>query len=227
MKNFTILIVTFFCLSLNSQGQTILTNDTNKLLLTDEFDQRLKPQFGFRIGTNCSNVFDPEGAAFKTTSLIRLVAGVFFVYPINAGVGLQPEILFSQKGFKVSGKILDAPYNLTRTTNYLDVPILFAFKLTPNFTILIGPQYSYLINQQDVFDLNTTNVAQENEFAKNNIRKNMFGFSFGIDAHVNHLLLGLRAQWDVLTNTEAETSTAPIYKNALLRATIGYRFYNN
>lgn len=147
--------------------------------------------------------------------------------PIGMYMGVQPEILFSQKGFQATGNILGSPYEFTRTTNYIDIPLLFAIKPSRNLTILAGPQYSYLLKQKDVFANGVTTIEQEQEFANDDIRKNTLCFLGGIDVNLDNLVVGARIGWDILNNNGDGSSTTPRYKNIWYQATIGYRFYNN
>ena len=176
--------------------------------------------FGLKIGANYSNVYDTKGDAFQASPKFGLATGGFVSIPIGRYFGIQPELLFSQKGFKATSNT----YDLTRTTSYLDVPIFFAFKPFQMLTLLAGPQYSYLMKQQDVFATGTTSIAQEQDFRNDNIRKNTLCFVTGADLNFQHIVLGARAGWDVQNNNGDGTSTDPRYKNVWYQATIGYRF---
>jgi hypothetical protein len=131
--------------------------------------------------------------------------------------------LFSQKGFKSSGSILGSDYSLTRTSNYIDVPLLFAFTPGEFLTIVAGPQYSYLISQKNVFANGSTSATQEQEFDNENIRKNTLCFTTGIDLTLDHSVVSLRAGWDSRNNIGDGSSTTLRYKNMWYQATIGYR----
>ena len=113
-------------------------------------DLRNKITIGLKAGANFSNVYDIKGEGFIADSKFGFVGGAFLAVPIGKYLGLQPEILFSQKGFKATGKILGViNYEFTETTSYIDVPLLFAFKPSGVFTLLVGPQFSYLLKQKD------------------------------------------------------------------------------
>ncbi len=187
-------------------------------------DFRDQPQFGLKIGTNYSNVYDAQGEEFHADPKIGLAAGAFVAIPIGTYIGIQPEILYSQKGFKATGNILSSTYTFTRTTSYIDVPILFALKPSEFITILAGPQYSYLIKQRDVFVSSATSFEQEQEFKNDNIRKNTLCFLGGIDITIKQIVLGARVGWDIQNNNGDGTSTTPRYKNTWYQITIGYRF---
>jgi hypothetical protein len=138
--------------------------------------------------------------------------------------GFQPEVLFSQKGFKATGTLLGRGYELTRTTNYLDIPLMLAVKPIQYVTVMAGPQFSYLIRQKDTFSNASDSFDVIKEFENDNIRKNIMGVVAGIDVNVKHLVVGARAGWDLSTNHGDGSSVTPRYKNAWLQATLGYRF---
>ena len=196
----------------------------NTINAQDTIDFRSKLTFGLKIGGNYSNVYDAQGEQFKTDPKFGVAGGAFLAIPIGRYLGVQPEVLFSQKGFQATGALLGSTYNFTRTTNFIDVPLLVAFKPSEFLTLLAGPQYSYLMKQTDVFTTTTTSYSQEKVFSNDNIRKNIMGFVGGVDITLNHLVIGARAAWDIQNNNGDGTSTTPRYKNVWYQGTIGYRF---
>lgn len=190
----------------------------------DDTDYTEKVSFGFKIGGNLSNVYDENGEEFRADAKLGLAGGVFLEIPIGAFIGVHPEFLFSQKGFKATGSLLGFDYNFTRTTNYIDIPIYFALKPIEYVTILVGPQYSYLLKQTDVFESTLFSYDQEQEFENDEIRRNILGLSIGADINVGHVVVGLRANYDLQKNNGDGSSSTPRYKNAWYQATIGYRF---
>jgi hypothetical protein len=187
-------------------------------------DNREKLFFGLKIGSNYSNVYDSQGEDFVADAKFGLAGGVFVSIPIGSYFGVQPEVLFSQKGYKSTGSFLGSSYSMTRTTDYLDVPLLVAFKPIENVSILFGPQFSYLMKQKDDFTGGTITSTQEQSYTNDNYRKNTFCLTGGADLNVDHLVIGLRAGWDVEKNNGDGTTTTPRYKNMWYQATIGYRF---
>jgi hypothetical protein len=192
----------------------------------NQTDMRTRLMFGVKAGFNYSNVYDTKGEAFNADGKFGFATGGFIAIPIGRLFGLQPEILFSQKGFRGTGILLGSTYDFTRTTNYLDIPLLVSFKPSEFITILAGPQYSYLLKQKDVFANATTSIEQEQVFENDNIRNNTLCFTGGLVFTLKHMLVGARAGWDILNNNGDGTSTTPRYKNVWYQFTIGYRFYN-
>jgi hypothetical protein len=187
-------------------------------------DNREKLFFGLKVGANYSNVYDSESEDFVADSKFGIAAGAFVSVPLGKFIGIQPEILFSQKGFKSSGTFLGTAYEATRTTNYIDVPLLFAVKPIEFITILFGPQYSYLMKQKDEFTSGSFSSSEEEEFTNDNIRKNTFSFIGGADLNYENFIVGLRTGWDLKNNQGDGSSNTPRYKNMWYQATVGYRF---
>ena len=152
----------------------------------NQLDLRKKFMFGIKAGANLSNVYDTKSENFHTDPKFGFAGGAFFSIPIGRYFGLQPEVLFSQKGFRSTSTVLGRSYSLTRTTNFIDVPLLFQLKPSDFFTVVVGPQFSYLLNQKDVFGNSTTSIEQETAFENNDVRKNTFCLTGGIDFNIRH-----------------------------------------
>ncbi len=186
-------------------------------------DNRNEVQFGLKAGINRSNMYDSKTQDFSADAKFGFAGGAFLTLPIGKFIGIQPEVLYSQKGFKGSGILLGQSYNFTRTTNYIDVPLFLAIKPISTVTILVGPQFSYLLSQQDNFVTTAYSNNQQKEFNNDNLRKNVLCFVGGLDFDVNPVIIGARVGWDVQNNNGDGTSNTPRYKNAWLQLTLGVR----
>jgi hypothetical protein len=187
-------------------------------------DNRDVVSFGLKVGANYSNVYDSENQNFVADSKFGFAGGAFVAIPFGKFIGIQPEILYSQKGFKSTGTYLGSTYNMTRTTDFIDVPLLFAVKPIGQLTLLFGPQFSYLLKQKDEFTGGTISSTQQQEFDNEDITKNIMALTGGADINVDSFVLGMRAGWDVKTNEGDGNSSTPRYKNMWYQATVGYRF---
>jgi Outer membrane protein beta-barrel domain len=186
-------------------------------------ENRNSPHFGIKAGVNISNVYDTKGEDFVAKAKAGVAIGASIQIPLGSIIGVQPEILYSQKGFKGTG-ILGSPYSYTRTTNYLDIPLLLAIKPINELTILVGPQYSFLLSEKNEFENTLFTSVQEQQFDNDNIRKNTLAFLGGVDLNFDKVVIGVRARWDVQNNVGDGTSNTPRYKNVWYQATLGYRF---
>lgn len=186
-------------------------------------DTREKITFGIKAGINYSNVWDQKGEDFEADPKIGFTGGVFFGFPIGKFIGIQPEVLLSQKGLKGSGSLLGFPYSFTKTKTFIDVPIQLQIKPVKYITILAGPQYSYLIHEKDVYTFGSNSVEQEQEFENDNIRKNILGLVAGIDVNISYLVISTRMGWDFQTNNGDGSSSTPRYKNQWIQLALGFK----
>jgi len=187
-------------------------------------DSRDNIHIGIKAGANYSNIYDSEGEEYEADGKIGFAGGLFLSLPLGKYVGIQPEVLLSQKGFKATSSVLGSDVGLTRTTNYIDIPIFLAIKPSRMLTLLVGPQYSYLIKQKDVFTNPITDVEVTQDFEADDIRKNTLCMVGGIDITLSSIVIGARVGMDLYNNNGDGTSTTPRYKNAWAQATVGFRF---
>ena len=186
-------------------------------------DNRELLSFGLKAGLNLSNVWDTKGQDFVADPKYGLAGGAFVSLPLGKYLGVQPEVLISQKGFKGSGSLLGFGYSYTRTTTFIDVPLLVQFKPIQYFTLLAGPQFSYLLKEKNVYTFGSNSTEQEQAFTNEDPRNNIMGFVVGADINIDMLVISARASWDFQTNNKNSVSTTPRYKNQLLQLTVGFR----
>lgn len=180
---------------------------------------------GLKAGLNYSNIYDSKGDEYDADGKFGAVGGLFLAIPLGQFLGIQPELLYSQKGYRQTGSLLGSNYDFKRTSHYLDIPLLLSIKPTNVLTIQVGPQFSYLMKQKNVFKTGLGTVINENEFDNDNIRKNTLGAVVGIDFNFDRVVFGTRAGWDLQNNNGDGSSTNPRYKNVVLQATLGFRLF--
>lgn len=209
-KKVALLMIVFFSTFTYSQ-ETVVDND-----------DRDQMRFGFKAGANFSNVYDEEGEDFVADGKVGFAAGVFLSVPLGKVFGFQPELIYSQKGFKATGSVLGFDYDYKRTSTYLDIPLLVQIKPSNYFTIVAGPQFSYLLETKNEFN-NTSNTIEE-DINSDNYKKNIFGFVVGADVNIDQFVISGRLGWDINKSDADGNSEAPRYKNQVVQLTLGYRF---
>lgn len=195
---------------------------SGKLSAQDE-DLRDKLGIGFKAGINSSNLYDTKGENFEANSKIGLAFGGYLSIPLGKVLGFQPEVMYSQKGYKGDGSILTVDYEYTRKTDYIDIPLQLQIKPAPMLTILAGPQYSFLISKGIDFDSEVLSFDQQKDIENNDIRKNILGAVVGLDVTFSRAVLSGRVSWDLQHNDGDGTSTSPRYKNVVAQLTLGIR----
>lgn len=192
----------------------------------DDRDLRELFHFGVKVGANYSNVYDIRGEDFTADFKYGFVGGIFFEIPLGTFLGIRPEILYSQKGYESTGSVLGVGYKITHSADFIDIPLLLEVKPAEFVTIVAGPQFSYLIRQEN--DFNTANTflsaQQQQTFDNINIRKNLLCLTGGLDFNIRHFVIGTRFGFDLMENNGDGTSTNPRYRNLWYQATLGLRF---
>jgi hypothetical protein len=199
-------------------------DDTPVKHVSYNHDARNRFQLGFKAGFNHSNIYDVTSNNFAADFKYGFAGGMFLGIPIGRWIGLQPEILYSQRGYESHGEVLGAAYQNTHKSEYIDIPLLLQLKPFDYVTILGGVQYSFLISHDNSFSTSFLSADQEQSLDNLNIRKNTFCVTGGLDININHVVLGGRVGWDILDNNGDGTSMSPRYRNFWYQATLGLRF---
>jgi hypothetical protein len=143
-------------------------------------DNRDKLQIGIKGGVNYSNLYNVQGQDFVATAIWGPAIGGYLSVPIGTYLGVQPEVLYSDKGYSAKAMSMDGPYSYIDRMSFLDIPIMLQFKPLPNVYLLGGLEYSYLLTKTYTQSLPTTTITQEN-FNNDNLRRNILGLIFELD----------------------------------------------
>lgn len=209
------IIILMICILLPFTMQSQIANETQENFY-----------FGVKAGLNISNIYDTKAEDFAADYKAGFVGGLFFKIPIGNFIGFQPEILYAQKGYNASGQTEGNNfYTYSRTTTHIDIPLLLQLKPFSTFSLVVGPQYSYMIYKKETFKSNSLTTVEENEIKNNNLRKNIFGAVVGADVYVfKRVTISGRVGWDLQDNKGNGTSVFPRYRNTWYQVTFGFRF---
>jgi hypothetical protein len=181
-----------------------------------------RPRFLVIAGANISNVVKDNDPDFTTDAKAGLNIGAGLILPIVNGVAFQPELMYSNKGYKAV-----TPYGeFTQRSNYIDLPLLLRLTPTPGFHLLVGPQVSFLLSTENVYNngFTTTTQTQYNS-ATDGYNKSLLSGVLGlsVDLGPNAELRG-RYNIDLQSNNNNGTSYLPQYRNQLWQIGIGFKF---
>ena len=205
-----------------------MSNVSAQELITPTAKDDNRDQFGFglRAGVNISNVYDEQGEDFVANSKTGFYGGVFASIPVGGTLfGIQPEIIYSQKGFKGTGTFLGGSFDFERTTSYLDIPLQLQIKPSKFITFLVGPQFSYLLETKDDFNNGTITIVQQQEISNDNYKKGVIGIVAGVEANYKGMFVSARGGWDLSKSDPDGNTTTPRYKNQVIQLGVGYTFY--
>lgn len=180
------------------------------------------PSFGVKGGVSFSNIIKTDDSNFKTDYTTGYNAGIFVNVPIVSVLSFQPELMFSQKGYK-SERTLGT---LTQTTNWIEVPVLAKISPTAGFNIYVGPQVSFLTKTNNKFEGNfgtadeTKYEADADKFKKS-IVGGVLGAGFDLTKNVS---LNARYALDFQKNNQDGTNETPAFKNQVWQAGLALKF---
>ncbi len=210
-KMFILTAASMFAVTVGLQAQTT-TRTSNPV------------RFGLRAGINLSDLVKSSNSDITSGSKTGYNAAALVNIPIASVFSIQPEIQFSQKGYKESGTALGAPYEYKRTTNFIEVPLLAKITPLPGFGIVLGPQFSFLASTKTKFTV--ANATHENIVKEDNdnLRKNILGGVIGIEAGVKNFVASLRYNIDFQNNNGDGTNNTPYYKNRVISLGVAVMF---
>ncbi len=180
--------------------------------------------FGLRAGLNLANIIQTDNSNYSTQLKPGFNAAAFVELPIVNGFSIQPEIQFSQKGYKTTGStVINGSYDYNVTSNFIEVPLLAKFSPSKNFGIVVGPQYSFLTSTKTNFTSGNSSYQQLVEADNNNLKKNILGGVVGIEAGAKNIIFSVRYNIDFQQNNGDGSSNTPKYKNQVFAFSIGVR----
>jgi hypothetical protein len=153
---------------------------------------------GVKVGLNFANITGSEITnALNNQSITAFNAGVFTTFDIAGLLVVQPELLYTMKGYKLTEKGVSnsgflPPPNLFVTGNnsYLEIPVLLKINV-PSFSlgiirpnIFAGPEVAFgLSSKVKIQSADPTEPQGSAEFTYS--RPTDFGIIFGAGADVN------------------------------------------
>jgi hypothetical protein len=182
---------------------------------TDEF---YRIRFGLTGGVNIANTINAYNSNYTTAAIAGFNAGLTMEIPLIYPLSFAPEALYSQKGFAAG----TPDGNYTQRTNYIDVPLLAKFKLSPTFNFLIGPQLAIPVSTTQTFDngFNITSESNYNTYGQKTILDGVVGVSFDFNPNVE-----LRARYTLdMQQNQQNASYGGDYRNQVWQIGLGIKF---
>ncbi|HEX7365776.1 MAG TPA: porin family protein [Pelobium sp.] len=185
------------------------------------------PSLGIKGGVSFSNIIKTDDSGFKTDYNTGYNAGVFINIPIISVLSFQPELMFSQKGYKSDRDGLTLGNGtLTQTTNWIEVPILAQLNPTAGFHIYVGPQVSFLTKTTTKYE-GTFSTAQQTKYEDDadKFKKSIVGGVIGAGFDITKSLsINGRYALDFQKNNEDGTNETPEFKNQTWQAGLALKF---
>lgn len=130
---------------------------------------------GIKGGVNFSNVHGSDKDRLgDVNSHTNFHAGVFAQFAFSDFFSIQPEVLFSRKGYERN----DSTFRF----NAFDVPVLAVFNITENFSLHLGPQVGVMIGAKE--EGSEIDLGPYNTFE--------YGAAGGLEGRIDRFRLGAR-----------------------------------
>lgn len=104
--------------------------------------------YGLKTGANWATIENTTAQnPFVKAKSYRFAyhAGIFFQVPFAQKWEVQPELMYSGKGYHIGSNTLTISPGTIRT-NYIAAPVLVAFTPVSNLRLLTGPEFAYLLS---------------------------------------------------------------------------------
>lgn len=140
-----------------------------------------KSNAGIKGGYNLAAVnFNGDG---ETGQRHGFHIGVYGESFISDSFAIQPELMYSQQGYKIT----NANGTFTQQLDYINLPIMLKAYPSPNFFLEVGPQIGLAITHKEIYEgiFNTSQQYDPNNFD--------YGVNFGTGFKTNSALsIGVR-----------------------------------
>ena len=165
---------------------------------------------GIKGGPNFANI-DTESSAgenYKTRTGFHL--GAFALFR-GERVGIQPEILFSQQGSKLTVNGNDIESNFS----YMNIPVIVKLYTIAGINLQVGPQIGFL-----------TSADYDDQDIKDELKSTDFSLALGVGWD---LPLGLtidgRYNWGLSDITEGSGASMGTVKNQVWQISAGWKIF--
>ena len=193
------------------------------------------PTFGLKAGVNVSSI--SKDGYDDAKSKAGFSGGVFMNLPVSEQFSIQPEVMYSQLGSKVTNKysttVAGNTYQATSTAklnlDYITIPVMFQFRATPAFYLEAGPEFGFLVSAKSKNTVSNGNGSgsDTNELNKDNFNGFNFGLGLGLGFDITKNF-GVNARYTAgfsdVTKPESDPSTDAKNRNNNFQVGLSYKF---
>ena len=173
----------------------------------------LTPSFGIKGGLNFANLY-VDNVQSENNKLGGHI-GFFAKWPVSNRVAVQSEILYTNKGSKVSyGNFIQGSGEYRFNLNYVEVPVMLSVNLMPGFSLNAGGYVAYLAsaNVKDVKSDGT--ISGVSNLNADNFHRFDYGLVGGASFDIKSVTLGARYNYGLQTVGNPGTLSGDLTQNA-------------
>jgi hypothetical protein len=156
---------------------------------------------GIKGGFNASKIYIDN--TIDGNALIGFHAGVYGQFLSSKIFAIQPELLFSTKGYKAQ-YTEPANQEIKYKLNYLDLPVLAVIKLGDAGEIHLGGYASYLLSATISYDPNLTTGI--NKISKDDLKSYDYGLSGGLGINFGNFQIGARYNFGLVSLADSDAA---------------------
>ncbi len=167
--------------------------------------------FGVRGGLNLANMkFIEKGIEYSNKSITGLMMGGFVRFDFTNQLSIQPELLFTQNGSKISIDNMGDNIGYKFTESFISIPLAIKYTLG-SISIKTGPQVGLLLT-----------ASNDGEDAMDGTKRFEYGIIAGVCYETN-FGIGLEGDY-YLGFTNINNDNDLVMKNSGIQLSIFYRF---
>ncbi len=187
--------------------------------------QAQSAKFGIKAGASLSNLV---GGGANGQGLFGFNGGAFANFALSDAISIQPELLYSMKGFRreQSDNFYGTNYTIKATSRIhnIDIPVLARVSANGLF-MEFGPQIGFNVAAKSKAEVTqgTRTNTDESDF-KDDIKPVELGFAAGVGYQLsNGPGIGLRYNGG-LTNIAKDNDTSSAVRNTVFQLYLSYMF---
>lgn len=189
--------------------------------------------FGVKAGYNYANLVGDTPKMLNFEANHGFYVGASFDLPIADVFSIQPEVIYSRQGAKMSGNILGVKFEGKLNMDYVNVPVMAKLNIGDNFSVLAGPQVGFLVNDPQVVTSSSLTKDQSSTLLnKDNFAKFDFGLSLGAMYRMNGLYFDARYYHGLANTFDSKNNSAQNiqvgkdqnFRNSVFSVGVGFIF---
>ncbi len=175
-------------------------------------------QFGAKVGVNFASINGDDTDELDMRTSFHV--GVFSELSYSEKFSLQPELIYSSQGAKMSDEGFDVSIKLS----YINLPIIAKYYLTEGLSLEAGPQFGLLLSAKVESEF-------DGESEEEDIKDELNNFDFGINFGAGYKLengLSFTARYNYGFSNLADSDSEDLYdtniNNGVIQLSVGFNF---
>ena len=190
-----------------------------------DMENSIRPKFGVKGGVNLSNLYVDN--ADDENLKLGWNLGLYGKIPLTKGLSIQPELIYSSKGAKLTyNNFILGKGEYRFNLNYVEVPVLAVINLASNLNLQAGGYVSYLASA-NVKDMNENGTIENaKELKADNFNRFDYGLVGGVGVDVQNFTIGARYNYGLkeIGNSGLSGQLTKNSKNSVVSVFVGFGF---